>query len=104
MFRENFQWFSLWPVPLLLSLGTFEQSLALSFLHPLFSFLYRFIKSSPCPEPSLLRAEQSQLSQPLLTGDAPIPLLDYVHYVHVSLVLGPSELETILWLWPHVSQ
>lgn len=52
------------------------------------------------PEPSLLQSKQSQLSQPLLKWKVfqslhhfCAPSLDYLQRVHVSLVLGISELE-----------
>lgn len=49
------------------------------------------------PDPPLLQAEQSQLSQPLLPGEVLqsfSPSLDSHHYVHVSLGLGSPELNT----------
>ena len=55
------------------------------------------------PELSLLQAEQSQLSQPLLIGEMlqsvhhhSGPALHFLQYVHVSSVLGSPELGTEL--------
>ncbi|NXG57216.1 ENO4 Enolase, partial [Hemiprocne comata] len=59
-FKWNFPCSTLCPLPLVLSLGTTEKSLAPSSLH---------IRISPhkvSPQPSLLQAEESQLSQPFL--------------------------------------
>jgi len=60
------------------------------------------------PEPSLLQAEESQLSHLLLIGDILQslnhlygPSLDSLQYVHVSLVLGSPELDTVLQVWRH---
>lgn len=53
------------------------------------------------PEPFRLQAEQSELSQPLLTCQIqqalnPLcgPLLDTLQYVQVSRVLGSPEVDT----------
>lgn len=58
------------------------------------------------PESPLLQAEQSQLSQPLLTGEVLQvldqllgPLLDSFQYIQVSLVLRCPELEAALHIW-----
>lgn len=55
---------------------------------------------------SILQAEQSQLSQPLLTGEVLQvfdqllgPLLDSFQYIQVSLVLRCPELEAALHIW-----
>jgi len=55
------------------------------------------------PEPSLLQAEQSQLTQPVFTGEMLQHLehlcvspLDSFSYFHVFFVLGAPELNTIL--------
>lgn len=72
--------FGLCPLPLILALGTADKSLALSYLYlPL-----------RCLQSELLRAEQSQLPQPLLTGkiknieyiciDSDTPLLHKTHW------------------------
>ena len=45
MLRGNFPCFSLCPLPLVLSLGTTEQSLSLSSLHPPFRYLCTFMRS-----------------------------------------------------------
>jgi len=98
MFKWNLLYFSLCPLPLVLSLGTTEKSLSLSSL-PLPHQVFTHIEIT-CPESSLVYGEQSQLTQPLricqmfqyfshLHG----PLLDPVQHVHVSLALGSPELE-----------
>jgi len=70
MFTWKTLWFSLCPMPLVLSLGITEKSLALFSLHPPFRYLCAFVGSSL----SLLQAEQSQLAQPFLyRRDAPVP-------------------------------
>ena len=58
------------------------------------------------PTPSLLQAEQSQLSQPFLIGEllqslnhACGSLWDSLQYAHISLLLGSPEMVTRLW--PH---
>lgn len=62
------------------------------------------------PEPSLLLAEQSQLSQPFLILQMLQsihlcgPFLDLLQYVYVSLVLGIPEQDTIFQVWPHQGQ
>ena len=96
--------FSLCPLPLVLSLGTTEKSLAPSSLHPPFRYSYTLTRS---PEPSLLQAEQPQLFQPFLTGEMlqslhhlSGPSLDSLQYVHISLVLGSPALDTVLQVWP----
>ena len=67
VFRRNFLCFSLCPLPLALSLGTTEKSLAPSSWHPPFRYSEAFIRSPS--QPSLLQAEQAQLLQPFLTGE-----------------------------------
>ena len=89
MFRGNLLCFSLCPLPLVLALGTAEKSLAwLSLSSP--SSVYRH-RWDP-PEPSLLQAEQSQLSHSFLTCEVLQSLhhpcshpLESLWYVHVSL-------------------
>lgn len=66
IFIGNLLCFSLCPLPLILSLGITEKSLALSFFHPLQVFTH----TNKIPlEPSLLQAKQSQLSQIFLTKE-----------------------------------
>lgn len=60
MFRGNFLYFSLFPLPLFLSLDSTEKRLALSYLYPLFSDI--FINWQVVSEPFLLWTEQSQVS------------------------------------------
>jgi len=54
------------------------------------------------PQPSLLEAEQSQVPQPPLTGpmfqpphDLREPLLNLLHFIHVSLALGRPNLDAM---------
>ena len=68
MFKCNFLYFSLCPLPLVLPLGTTEQSLAPSFLHSPFRCAKIYIKEMPS-ELSLLQVKQSQLSQSFLLGE-----------------------------------
>lgn len=60
MFRGSSLYFSLFPLPLFLSLDFTEKRLAMSSLYPLFSDT--FINWQVVSEPSLLWAEQSQVS------------------------------------------
>jgi len=92
-------------LPLVLSLGTAEKSLALSSLHPLYRWLYTLNRS---PAPSLLQAEQSQLSHPFLTAvtlqsllHLGGPSLDFVQSLHVSPALRSPELDPGLQMRPH---
>lgn len=52
-------------LPLILSPGTTEKRLSLSFLYPPLLYLFTLIRS---PEPSFLQAEWFQLSEFLLVG------------------------------------
>ena len=59
-------------------------------------------------EPSLLQADQAQLSQPVLVGEVfhPLdhlggPLLDPFQCVNVPLTLETTELDIVLQVWPH---
>uniref|UniRef100_A0A8C4P7D6 Vacuolar protein sorting-associated protein 13B-like n=1 Tax=Dromaius novaehollandiae TaxID=8790 RepID=A0A8C4P7D6_DRONO len=106
VFRQSFLCFSLCPLPLVLSLGTIEKSLASSFDTPP-ADIYTH-GSGLSPEPSLLQAEQSQLSQPLLIGEMRQslnhlcgPLLDSFQYVCVSLALGNPALDPAFPDGPH---
>lgn len=83
--------------------GTTDKSLALSSLHA--PLRYILMKS---PEPLLLQAEQSQLSWPLLLGDVLQSLyqfdgstFDSSQYIHACLVLGGTELDTVLHVQSH---
>ena len=67
-----------------------------------------FDEISPHPEPSLLQAEQSQLSQPLLIGQMLQPLnhlcgpsLDSLQHDHVTFVLESPDLDVVFQVWPH---
>ena len=62
------------------------------------------------PEPSLLQAEQPQLSQPFLLQEVfhPLdhfygPVVDPLLHIHLFLVLGPPWLDTILQVGSHQS-
>jgi len=75
-------------------------------MHAPFRYLYTLIRFPP--EPSLLQAEQSQLSQPFLIGEMHRtlhhlhgPLLNSIQYVHVRLVLRSPELDATVRVWPH---
>ena len=93
-------------LPLILSLGTTEESLAPSSLHSPFSYLYTLIKRPL----SLLfsYSEESQLFQlflicQLLQSLRHLcgPFLGSLQHVHVSLVLASPELDTAPQVWPH---
>jgi len=66
-----------------------------------------FLDSEISTKPPLLQVEKSQLSQPLLMGKLLefLDLCGYIlasfQYVHVSLVLGGPELDTVFQIWPH---
>lgn len=90
------------PLPLVMSSSTTENSLSPSSLHPPLRYLYTLIR------PSLLQAEQSQLSPPFLTREMLHSLhhlcslsLDSLQYVHLFLVLGSPEMDSALRLWPY---
>lgn len=70
MFKQPLRCCSSCPLPLLLSPGTAEESLAPPSSHPCFSCLYTLIP----PELALLQAQRFQLSQPLLIGEMLWPL------------------------------
>ena len=85
IFRWSHLCFSVCPLPLVLLLDTTEKSLAPSSLHPPFRRLCTLMRF---PKPSLLQAEQSRLSWPLLIGEMLLslhhlcgPLLDSPQYV-----------------------
>lgn len=88
----EFLCFSLWPLSLFLLSGIYT------------------CWETP-PEPSLLLAEQSQLSQPFLTLQMPQSishlcglLLDLLQYVYVSLVLGIPKQDKVFQMWSHQGQ
>jgi len=63
------------------------------------------------PEPSLLQTEQPQLPQPVLIGevlqpsdDLRGPPLDLFQHIHVLLVLGAPELDTVFQVGFHKSR
>jgi len=69
--------------------------------------VFAYIEKIP-PEPSLLPAEQSQLSQAFIMGrmlQTPHcfrgPLLDSLQYVHVFISMDNPELDTVHQVWPH---
>lgn len=104
MFRRNLLCSSLCPLPLDLSLGTAEKRLVASSIQSLIRYLYTLIR----PLLSLLQAEKYQLSQILVIGerfwllhDFSGPLLDSLHYVQFSFVLGCPAPDTELKVWPH---
>lgn len=88
-------------MPLVLAQGTTENRLAPSSLQV-------FIDNHEIPpEPPLLLAKQSQLSQPLLIADVLQslchlcgPSFGSIQYVHVSLVLVSLALDTMSQLLP----
>ncbi|KAK4821962.1 hypothetical protein QYF61_004966 [Mycteria americana] len=82
--------------------------------HPCKKSLSNFPVLAGCykvsPQPSLLQAEQSQLSQPVFTGEVLQPLdhfhgspLDLPQQVHVLLMLGAPELDAALQVGSHKS-
>ena len=97
--------FSLCPLPLILSLGTTERSLAPSSLCPPFSHLYTLTRSPL----SLLSSRLNSPSSLYLSSEerysGPLVLFLALHWtlqrVHVSLVLESPELDTVLQMWPH---
>ena len=105
MFTGNLLFFSMCPLPLILSLDTTEKSLPLSSSLTTVRYLYT---SARTLKPSFLQDTQSKCSQPFLTCEVlqslhrPCgPLLDTLQYVHVSLEPGSPELGPALQLWPH---
>lgn len=67
----GFPVFQIVPIVFLLSENKNEKSLASSCLHPPFRYLHTLMKF-PWPESSVLQAEQSLPSQPLLMSNVPI--------------------------------
>ena len=68
-------------------------------------------RSQVFPEPSLLQAEQPQLSQPVLTGEVFYPSdqfcalpLDVLQQLHVSPVLRTPHLDAVLKVRPQQSR
>ena len=100
VFKQNLLYFGSWPSPSVLLLDTTEESLAPSSVVPPLGLSTHWCD---LPEPPLLQAEESQLSQPLLVGQMLQalhclrgPCLDFFQYIHLSLVLGSPELDTAL--------
>lgn len=112
MLRWHLLYFSLSPLPLVLWLGTAEDSLARSSLQPPFRFIdINKILLVPC----LLQAEQSHLSHSFLVGEMLLslhhprgPSLDSIQHGHVSCtghtatpVLSWGEESPPLMCWQH---
>lgn len=94
MFKWNFLYFNFCSFLLSLSLDITKKS-----LDPSSHQVFITVVEDPS-DPSLLHCKQFQLSQPLLKWKVfqslhnfCDPSLDYLQHVHVSLVLGSSELE-----------
>lgn len=65
MFKRNFLYFNLWPLPFVLSLGSTVKNLAFLSCHMPFPTLRKYWYNEQDPqEPSLPQAEHSQPSQP----------------------------------------
>jgi len=109
MFRGNLLCLSLCPLPLVLSLGATEKSLALSSLHPPFRYLYTLLRHTP---PSLLFSRLNSPSSHYFLAGAMLqslhhlngPSLDSLQYVHVSLVPRSPEMDIALQVWPHSAE
>lgn len=100
MFRWSFLYFHLCPLPLVQSLDAAEKSLALSMPYQAVTHIGEIT-----PEPSLLQARQSQISQPLLDCQmlqSPNhlcgPSLDSLLHAHVCIELGSPKLDPALEL------
>lgn len=102
MFKWNFLYFSLCLLPLVLSLGKNEKSLApcVSFLpiRNLYTLIIIFL--------SLLEAKQSQLFHHLLIcqilhfpNRVHGPSLNSLQYVQGPTVLGSLDIDQEVWLW-----
>jgi len=104
MFRQHLLSFSLYPLTLVLSLGTTEKSLAPSSLHSPFRYLHKLVRY---PLKPFLQAKQSQVSQPFLVGDALLCITFMtLHWTLssmsiISLVSGSPKPDTILHVQPH---
>ena len=101
-------WFSLCPMPLLLSLDTTEKNLVPSSWHSPLRYLETFVRSPL----SLLQAKQAQLSQPVpIQGDAPVPSSPLSASASPCQPLSSSSLSLWNWgaqqlgtapqMWPH---
>ena len=102
MFRRNLPCFSLWPLPLVLSLGITKNSLALSSLHLHFRYLYTWMRFTL--EPSLLQAKQSLISQPFLIGEM---LQFLIIFMAAHWTLSSSSISVFYWRaqnWPQYSR
>ncbi|KAK4828307.1 LOW QUALITY PROTEIN: hypothetical protein QYF61_025319 [Mycteria americana] len=102
----NLPSFSLKPLTLVLSLHALVKSPSPAFLPP--AGTGRLLEG--LPEPSLLQAEQPQLSQPVFIGEVlqhPYhlcgPPLGSLQQVHVLLMLGAPQLNTVLQVGSHKS-
>lgn len=100
MFRWNILCFIVWPLALILSLGTTGKSLTR--FCGIFSGIY--IQWRNPPEPFLLQEEVSSLltfpCTLLVLNHLHGPVLDSLEYVHVSPVPGCLELEPVMQVWP----
>lgn len=101
-FEWNFLYFSLCLLPLVLSLGTSENTLS-----PSSFLLSQLVIHRGDSELPLLQAEQSQLSQVFLSCQIlhflthlQCPSLDLLECVHVCVVLGSPPLDTAIQLCP----
>jgi len=103
----NLPSFSLKPLPLVLPLHASIKSPSPAFLWAPLRYWKAEVR---CPQPSLLQAEQPQLSQRFLTGEVFQPSdhlchppLDPLQQLHILLVLGAPELDAGLQVGSHKS-
>lgn len=103
MFRDNLICLILCPSPLILPVGTTDK--IRTWVYLLCTLSSGICHTDGIP-PSLFCAEQSQFSQPFITGEVLQHinnfcdlLLDLLQYIHSSLVLGNPELDTALQDW-----
>ena len=102
MFRGNLLCFSLCPWPLVLSLGTTEESLAQSSLHPHFRYLYTFIRClCAFSSPGWTVPDLSAFPRTSPAPDCYMSLWPFVALSPVCPSLSSPELDTVLQLWPH---
>ena len=109
MSNLNLQCFNVKPLPLVLSLHALAKKTLSSFLISPLQVLKGRNKVSP--QPSLLQAEQPQISQPFLIGEVFHPSdhfcgppLDPLQQLHVLIVLGDAELDAVLQMRCHQSR
>ena len=98
---QNFLYFSLCPLLFVLLLGTTEKSLSLPSLHPPFRFLYALMRCHLSLPFSRLNSPSSLslffIVEVLHSIHHPCgPLFEYLQKIHVSLVQGRPELDTVL--------